>query len=340
MKRIALPALALTFCLSAGTAVHAAAPDGSRDFDFAFGTWHTQIRRIPHPFTGSSTWQNDAGTVTVRKLWNGAGSIEELEADGSAHLELLSVRMYDPKTAQWHLYGTNSADAELGDPMYGSFANGAGTFYDQEEVDGRVVLVRHVYFDVTSRSYRFEQALSSDGGATWQTNFTAVLTRTSKTAPSEGAATVGQTSHDFDFNYGTWSTHITTHSTAYTGTVTVRKIWNGRAFMEELKAGNASGGFEGATLFLYDPRTRQWSQTFASRDDGTFERSMVGGFTGGRGELVAYPAENDGRMELTREVWSDIKPGSHHFEIAFSRDGGATWRPDFIANLTRIGPGI
>ena len=74
--------------------------------------------------------------------------------------------------------------------------------------------------------------------------------------------------HDFDFNMGTWKTHIkylrqlSTGSTwvEFDGTVVVQKIWDGRAQLEEIEADGSEGHFEGLTLFLYDPESRQWSQ--------------------------------------------------------------------------------
>jgi hypothetical protein len=39
-----------------------------------------------------------------------------------------------------------------------------------------------------------------------------------------------------------------------------------------------------------------------------------------------------------RGVWSDIKTDSHHFEEFLSDDGGRTWQPTFIAELTRLHP--
>ena len=50
--------------------------------------------------------------------------------------------------------------------------------------------------------------------------------------------------HDFDFNIGTWNTHIKrlqhplTGSNAWVeleGTVVVQKVWNGRAQLEEMR---------------------------------------------------------------------------------------------------------
>ena len=62
--------------------------------------------------------------------------------------------------------------------MTGGFGGGRrGVFYSEETFDGKRVLVRFV-IDVTSAdSCRFEQAFSVDGGATWETNWIAVDTR-------------------------------------------------------------------------------------------------------------------------------------------------------------------
>lgn len=340
------------FMLVACTFMLGAAPpsDGAHDFDFNFGTWHTHIRRLLHPLSGSNTWVTYDGTVSVRKVWGGAANVEEIEANGSNRLELLNVRLYNTASHQWSLNGANSADGTLQTPpTIGGFEHGRGVFYDQETFNGRVILDRQTFFNITPKSYSFEQAFSNDGGKTWEPNLVANLTRTSFTAPSERSQTVKNTSHDFDFSYGTWSTHIKSYDTtgekagvpkSYTGTVAWRKIWGGRAFLEEIKASNASGGFQGLTLFLYNPTAHQWSQTFAGRGAGAFDPSMVGTFKNGRGELISFPVADGGVLVFAREVWSDIRANSHHFEIQYSRDGGKTWQRSFVADLARIGPGL
>ena len=150
--------------------------------------------------------------------------------------------------------------------------------------------------------------------------------------------------HDFDFNLGTWKTHISrlqhplTRSRSWVtmqGTVTVRPVWGGRAQLEEIEADGPSGHFESLTLFLYNPQSHQWSVNFANSNDGTLSQPAVGEFTNGRGEF--YDQESfKGRAILVRVVWSDIIEGSHHFEQAFSEDGGRTWEPNFAATLTRV----
>lgn len=167
-------------------------------------------------------------------------------------------------------------------------------------------------------------------------------TTSPSTQASAAAHRDGQ--HDFDFNIGTWRTHIMSlqHPLSgsqtwneLNGTVTVRKIWGGKASMEEIEASGPSDHLEGLTLFVYNPQSHQWSQTFVSSSDGVINTSAVGEFKDGRGELIDQEAYN-GRMILVRTVWSDIKPNSHHFEQSFSDDHGKTWEPNFVANLTRI----
>jgi hypothetical protein len=149
--------------------------------------------------------------------------------------------------------------------------------------------------------------------------------------------------HDFDFNIGVWKTHIkrildplsgSSHSMLLDGTVTVRKVWDGRAQMEEIEADGPNGHWQGLTLFLYNPEAHQWTQTFADNKNGVLESPLIGEFKNGRGELFNQDTFN-GRSILVRAVWSAITPDSHHFEESFSDDGGKTWAPAFIANLTR-----
>src|SRR5215469_18039980 len=65
--------------------------------------------------------------------------------------------------------------------------------------------------------------------------------QTGDTGSQKPSARDGQ--HDFDFNIGVWHTHIRrildplsggAHSIELNGTVTVRKVWDGRAELEEI----------------------------------------------------------------------------------------------------------
>lgn len=152
--------------------------DGSHDFDFAIGTWKTQLKRLVRPLTGSTTWVELEGTTVVRKVWDGRANLAELKldtADGPIHV--LSLRLYNPKARQWSLNAANSSGGTLSVPTVGEFKGGRGEFYDQEIFEGRTILVRNVWSDITADSCRFEQSFSDDGGKTWEVNWIAVDTR-------------------------------------------------------------------------------------------------------------------------------------------------------------------
>lgn len=150
--------------------------------------------------------------------------------------------------------------------------------------------------------------------------------------------------HDFDFEIGTWKTHLRrlknplTGSTTwveYRGTTIVGKVWNGRANLVELDVDGPSGHIEGLSLRLYNPQSRQWSLNFANSASGTLTEPVVGGFKNGRGEFFGQEVLN-GRAIFVRFVISDITPNSCRFEQAFSDDGGKTWEVNWIATDTRM----
>jgi hypothetical protein len=149
--------------------------------------------------------------------------------------------------------------------------------------------------------------------------------------------------HDFDFEIGTWNTHLRrllrplTGSTTwveYEGTTVVRKVWDGRANLVELQVDGPAGHLEGLSLRLYNPEARQWSLNFSNSRSGTLSPPTIGEFRNGRGEFFSQETLN-GRAILVRFIISDISPTSARFEQSFSADGGKTWEVNWIAVDTR-----
>lgn len=166
--------------------------------------------------------------------------------------------------------------------------------------------------------------------------------RTPKTDPPDKVAgRDGQ--HDFDFEFGSWKTHLwrlerpLTGSKSwieYEGTTVVRKVWDGRANLVELEVGGPAGHIKAMSLRLYNPQSRQWSLNFATVGGGTLATPAIGEFKDGRGEFYNQEPIN-GRAILVRFIISDIKSDSCRFEQAFSDDGGKTWEVNWIAIDTR-----
>lgn len=189
MTRLGL-AMSIVLALGcSGFPARAEAPaprDGGHDFDFEIGVWKTHLKKLEHPLSGSATWLTYEGVSTVKPIWGGRANLVELEADGpGGHIEGLSVRLYDPSAHQWSLNFASGRGGGFGAPSVGEFRNGRGEFYDQETYDGRAILVRGVWSDITPTFCRFTQSFSTDGGKTWEDNWIAEDTRISE--PDKGA---------------------------------------------------------------------------------------------------------------------------------------------------------
>jgi len=334
--------------------------DGQHDFDWDIGTWKSHISRLQNPLTGSTTWAEMDGLTVVRKLWNGRANLAEVKADGpTGHTELLALRLYDPKAHEWSVNFATPKGGTLGIPLIGHFEGERGEFFDQEQFNGRTVMVRFIFVSISPTSAHSEQAFSADNGKTWETNFRTTYTRMtdseaarlttqhdSVNAASGRAPAERDGRLDFDFDFGTWKTHIarrqdpltgSTKWNEYDGTWVVHKIWNGRANLVELEADGPAGHLEGLGLRLYNPESRQWSLNWANSTQGTMGIPTIGEFKDGRGEFFDQETCN-GRAILIRNVWSDITPTSCKFEQAFSTDGGKTWEPNWISTDTRTSP--
>jgi hypothetical protein len=154
--------------------------------------------------------------------------------------------------------------------------------------------------------------------------------------------------HGFDFELGSWKIHLkklmhplTGSKTwvEFDGTSVTRKVWDGRAQIEEFETDNpTTGHIEGLTLRLYNPQTHQWSLYWANSKDGAMAPPQIGQFQNGVGEFYAQDTLN-GKLIFVRFIWSKTDTNSPHFEQSFSNDGGKTWEVNWITDQVRVPEG-
>lgn len=153
-------------------------PNGYADFDFLIGQWNIHHHRLQGWLKGSTSWEEFEGTASDRKILGGLGSISEVTLHlASGIVRGMTVRLFDPKAAQWRVYWADGAQGAFTTPMIGGFAHGHGAFYAHESFDGRHILSRFLWSNITHNSCHWEQAFSMDGGNTWETNWIMDLTR-------------------------------------------------------------------------------------------------------------------------------------------------------------------
>ena len=163
-------------------------------------------------------------------------------------------------------------------------------------------------------------------------------------AQGTASAAPPDASHGFDFELGSWKTHVSRllHPLAgskewadYDGTTEVTPVWNGRANLVQLEVDGKAGHLEFLSLRLYRPDDGQWSLNVASSRGGVLGVPTVGGFKDGYGEFYDHESW-DGRPIVVRFVITPRGPDAIHFEQAFSADDGKTWELNWVADDTRV----
>lgn len=141
-------------------------PGKPGDFDFLAGSWNISHRRLKTP--GSQDWDVFKGEATCWTILGGVGSIEELRIP-ARDFSGLGLRLLDVEQRVWNDFWVNAKSGVLTTPgTTGVFENGVGTF-TADDVDGdRPIKVRGVWDRITPRSCRWHQAISRDGGQSWE----------------------------------------------------------------------------------------------------------------------------------------------------------------------------
>ena len=159
----------------------AASRDGSHDFDPLLGTWKYHLKRRLHPLTGSNEWVEFEGTGTCRKVWDGS-EFEQAEFNApNNRIEGAVWRLYNPESHQWRLYWANRKTGIIDPPQVGEFKDGVGEFYAQDTINGKTILIKFHWTNLSTATPHFEQSFSDDGGKTWEVNWITDQTRVSDT---------------------------------------------------------------------------------------------------------------------------------------------------------------
>lgn len=144
------------------------------DFDFQIGAWAVVHRRLKDRLIGSTDWEEFAGTSVMRPVLGGNGNVEDnLLHINSGSYRAMALRSYDTATGAWAIWWLDGrAPHSLDLPVIGRFERGVGSFYADDQIDGRAVRTRFLWLRTDTESPRWEQAMSLDAGGTWETNWT------------------------------------------------------------------------------------------------------------------------------------------------------------------------
>jgi hypothetical protein len=152
--------------------------DGRVDFDFWMGTWKGYNRRLRERLKGSTSWEEFESTATVYPILGGLGNFDEVKFERETGTKQgMTLRLFDVESQQWRIYWADGSRGVLDVPMIGAFENGRGEFFAQEIFEGKAIFSRFIWTVISHDACRWEQAFSTDGGSTWETNWTMEFTR-------------------------------------------------------------------------------------------------------------------------------------------------------------------
>jgi hypothetical protein len=146
----------------------------STDFDFLFGNWNVEHRRLKERLVGCDDCEEFGGRCTAYPILAGAGNVDDNVVElPTGNYRASSIRSFDGAAGTWAIWWLDQRNPHALDvPVVGAFRDGVGEFYANDTLDGKPIGVRFQWSDTQSDSPRWDQAFSADAGVTWETNWT------------------------------------------------------------------------------------------------------------------------------------------------------------------------
>jgi len=152
--------------------------DGRHDFDFFVGRWSVAHRRLRRRLAGDTQWDEFGGLCEMRQMVGGLVNVDDniIELPAGTY-RAATVRAFDPATQSWSIWWIDGRNPRLEPPVIGRFENGVGTFLGDDTFEGRAITVRFLWSQMKDGRLSWEQAFSTDGGKSWETNWIMISTR-------------------------------------------------------------------------------------------------------------------------------------------------------------------
>ena len=316
----------------------------AKDWNWLLGNWDVWHRRLKERLASSTDWQEFGGKSALWLSMKGFGTIDDnvIDLPGNTYRGL-TIRAFDPGTRKWSIWWLDGRNpTRIDPPVLGTFEGNSGTFVGRDEFKGRPIVMRFRWLDIHSRRPNWEQAFSTDNGATWEVNWRNYFTRTSaKPAP---LPRIDSAPRDWDFLIGEWRVRnrklkqrFSSNPTweEFDSSITNWPVLGGFGNVGDNVFHTPGGTHCGVSIRAFDREKGQWlSWWLDSRNASHIGPPVRGQFKDGVGTLIGDDIF-EGRPIKVRSQWSSVTATSARWEQAASIDGGVSWETNWVADLTR-----
>lgn len=154
-------------------------------------------------------------------------------------------------------------------------------------------------------------------------------------------------SHQFDFWIGDWSiqqkilqkdgTWLETEASTSVSPIfdgcALEEHWEGKVKFFWLSMDSVES-MKGFSLRYYSVKDSMWHIYWLDNKSLEFGKDFSGNFKDGKGEFFSERTTPHGK-QISRIVFSKLKPNSVHWDLAYSNDAGKNWTTIWIMEMSR-----
>lgn len=147
-------------------------PNEARQFDFLIGEWELEVRPAVSGLAAKLHGAPKlAGTWKGWRAFDGWGVEDELrilDTRGNLRTIAHAMRVYDQSAGRWALTTLDVLAARFSPGSASWSGKEMTTTVPGKDGDGKAILTRVRYFEITPNGFKYEQARSYDNGRTWE----------------------------------------------------------------------------------------------------------------------------------------------------------------------------
>jgi hypothetical protein len=255
----------------------------------------------------------------------------------------VGVRAFDAATRQWAIWWLDGRRAgKLDPPVRGGFRGTEGEFQGPDVYKGRPVTVRFRWHETHGRRPHWDQAYTTERGASWEINWRNYFTRTSGSptpVPLDAGEPVPGEAAGWSFIVGRWrvrNRRLRPDGSweEFDSTLHNWPVMGGLGNVGDNVFHAPAGTYRGMSVRAFDPESRQWrSWWLDGRRPRDISGPVAGGFARGLGTLIGEQ-QIEGRKRQLRSQWSQLSSNNPHWEQATSLDG-KNWQTNWSADFER-----